>query len=133
MDKKKLTLDDYQVKAMSTRMATCNNYTYMAEGLVAEVGELMGKVAKGCRSGQVSVVTNHLAFDGVGLYQGATKFPDTEIFKQSLMYELGDCLWFIAGLADYFGYTLNDVAEMNLTKLADRAKRGKIEGEGDER
>lgn len=42
-------------------------------------------------------------------------------------------LWFVALIAKHAGLTLDEVAQMNLDKLADRAKRGKIIGEGDDR
>ena len=39
----------------------------------------------------------------------------------------------VGGLADKYGYTLEQVAEINLAKLRDRAARGQIHGNGDER
>ena len=47
--------------------------------------------------------------------------------------ELGDIMWSCAQIAHRFGWSLDEVAQMNLAKLADRAKRGKIIGEGDDR
>jgi NTP pyrophosphatase (non-canonical NTP hydrolase) len=47
--------------------------------------------------------------------------------------ELGDCLWYIAVLADDFGLKLEDIAEHNLKKLASRQKRGTLTGSGDHR
>jgi hypothetical protein len=37
----------------------------------------------------------------------------------------------IAGLANVYGYTLEEIAQMNLDKLAKRKEAGTIEGEGD--
>lgn len=45
--------------------------------------------------------------------------------------ELGDVLWQVAAVADDFGLSLSDVAEHNIAKLADRDKRGVIDGAGD--
>lgn len=47
--------------------------------------------------------------------------------------ELGDVLWHVAVIADYFDIPLNDVGEKNIAKLADRLKRGVIGGSGDNR
>lgn len=50
-----------------------------------------------------------------------------------LFCEAGDILWQLAGLCDTFGWTLEQVAEANLTKLASRKERGVIDGNGDYR
>ena len=49
------------------------------------------------------------------------------------MKELGDVLWYVADIAHYLGATLNDVADMNIEKLASRQDRGVIQGNGDNR
>ena len=163
-----MTFEEYQKEAVSFRTDTANNEEYLTLGLIAEVGEAAGKLAKRVR-------------DGVW---------DEKAFVK----ELGDILWFVANLADYYyrknglsysfqlsdcfemtgvskladkemmeylafdsaglvkgfggmdniihklsclakrqGYTLEQVAEINLAKLRDRAARGVIKGNGDER
>ena len=47
--------------------------------------------------------------------------------------ELGDCLWYIARLAEQTGYTLGQVALMNQEKLRNRQKAGTLQGSGDNR
>jgi NTP pyrophosphatase (non-canonical NTP hydrolase) len=47
--------------------------------------------------------------------------------------ELGDVLWYCAGLAEELGYTLQEIAQMNILKLQSRQRRGVIQGNGDER
>ena len=47
--------------------------------------------------------------------------------------EAGDVLWYLAGLAEVLGVNLEDIAQNNLDKLADRKRRGAIEGFGDDR
>ena len=47
--------------------------------------------------------------------------------------ELGDVLWYVAQIASELDLDLSNVAQGNLDKLADRAKRGKIKGNGDDR
>ena len=44
-----MELKEYQEKAMTTCMESCNNFSYMMLNLVGEVGELASKVAKGIR------------------------------------------------------------------------------------
>lgn len=47
--------------------------------------------------------------------------------------EVGDCLWYIAVIANDLGFTLQEIAEMNYEKLQSRKKRNKIHGDGDNR
>ncbi len=47
--------------------------------------------------------------------------------------ELGDVLWYVAGVARYLGVSLSSVAEKNLAKLESRQNRNQLHGEGDER
>lgn len=47
--------------------------------------------------------------------------------------ELGDVMWYVAGIARYLDVPLSEVAKMNLEKLESRYQRNKIHGEGDER
>ena len=164
-----MTFEEYQKEAVKFRTETANNEEYLTLGLIEEVGEAAGKLAKRRRDG----VWDEKAF----------------------IKELGDILWFVANLVDYcdwandtkfisglkvcfeidfgnccspdwtmtrvvhyvgntvtnngicfvdivcevsrlaryFGYTLEQLAEINLAKLRDRAARGKIQGNGDER
>lgn len=164
-----MTFEEYQKAAVSFRTDTANNEEYLTLGLIAEVGEAAGKLAKRRRDG---------VFD-----------------EKAFIKELGDILWFVSNLAEYydkyhdtdlsaelkssfnrdafpvlfgkayqmirvanyavelvkggvrfaelvdeicdlagrFGYTLEQVAEINLTKLRDRQARGVIKGDGDER
>ena len=60
-------------------------------------------------------------------------FRENEIPKERWIEELGDVLWYAATLAHDLGFTLDEVAQMNLDKLASRMKRDKIHGSGDER
>lgn len=47
--------------------------------------------------------------------------------------ELGDVLWYVTAAAREVGYSLADVAELNLEKLRDRRARGTLMGAGDNR
>ena len=122
-----LTLDEYQKRAMDTCMESCENITYMLTNLTAEVGELAGKIAKAVRSGKVTIEGNQL------VYSKECMESDATCLRRDLMYEAGDVLWQLAGLCTVLHLPLEYVAEKNLAKLADRKKRGVIDGTGDNR
>jgi NTP pyrophosphatase (non-canonical NTP hydrolase) len=52
---------------------------------------------------------------------------------QKLVKELGDVLWYVAAAARDLGVNLEDVAQINLDKIASRHKRGTLSGSGDDR
>jgi NTP pyrophosphatase (non-canonical NTP hydrolase) len=108
-----LGLNEYQEKAMNTCLPACGNFSYMLLNLVGEVGEFAGKVAKAIRKDFATIEANDL-FD----------IPnDTTTDLES---EAGDILWQLAGLCHVMGWTLEDVAQTNLDKLANRKKEGTI-------
>lgn len=125
-----MELNEYQMRAMSTCKESSHNYTYMAEGLVAEVGEFMGKVAKGIRKEIIKIGSNNLCRPGESTEEGLRARKE---LLAGLKAELGDIMWFCAGLADVLGWDFEDVAQDNLAKLASRKQRGVIEGDGDNR
>ncbi len=55
------------------------------------------------------------------------------IDRDDLKNELGDVVWYVAVLADYFDLQLSEVAASNIAKLGDRQLRGKLGGRGDTR
>ena len=116
-----MQLNEYQQKAMSTCMDSCDNHAYMLTGLVGEVGELFGKIAKGIRKEKTEFIDNRLV-DG---------FSESEI--HDIKSELGDCAWFVAGIAKTRGRTPEDVCHENPDKLASRKLRGFLSGNGDNR
>jgi len=89
-----------------------HNPYYLTLGLCGESGEVAEKIKK--------IMRDH---DG-DFSQDATD----EIIK-----ELGDVLWYIQQLSWELGYTLEDVAAVNMIKLSSRADRGKLHGNGDNR
>ena len=113
-----MTLEEYQKRAMTTCMASSENFSYMFLNLVGEVGEFASKVAKAIRKNQLSVVYNEIV--------GTT---DTE----ELQKEAGDILWQLSGLCTVMGWKLEDIAQQNLDKLASRQQRNVIDGSGDNR
>jgi NTP pyrophosphatase (non-canonical NTP hydrolase) len=108
-----MTLNEYQDKAVDTAIYGAGyNVIYPTLGLAGEAGEVADKVKKVLR-------------DNVGIF---TDDKRLEIAK-----EIGDVLWYIAALTRDLGYTLDEVAQWNVDKLADRKARGVITGDGDNR
>ena len=104
-----LTMDTYQQQAKATAVYPDDKADqYLIAGLAGEVGELASLFAK--------------------VWRG-----DGPLTIDDLRAELGDVLWFVAMFADKIGCNLSEVAQGNLDKLADRAVRGKLKGNGDNR
>lgn len=130
---KNMTLNEYQEKAMSTCMPSCENLSYMLLNLVGEVGEFSSKIAKAIRKEDVYIGGQK---DMKGLSQLCiyphfiAQFLE---WDEELMKEAGDIMWQLFGVFSAMGWTAEQVAAGNLEKLASRAKRGKIDGDGDNR
>ena len=124
-----MTLNEYQKKAMSTRMPSCENFAYMMLNLVGEVGELASKVAKAIR--KETGIMDDANFYYL-LHQDLGEPTSTELYAD-LKAEAGDILWQLSGLCEIMGWKLEDVAQGNLDKLASRKARGVISGDGDNR
>lgn len=119
-----MTLNEYQDKAMTTCMPSCDNYSYMMLNLVGEVGEFASKVAKAIRSEKIKIKENDICFS----------FDDLEELlplDEQLKLEAGDIAWQLAGLCKVMGWTLEEVCQSNLDKLAARKQAGTIDGNGD--
>lgn len=87
---------------------------YPTLGLVGEAGEISEKVKKWIRDEDYAN----------GMYIGR---------REALLDELGDPLWYIAAIASDMGFTLQDVVNANVRKLASRKDRGVLHGSGDNR
>lgn len=128
-----MTLNEYQQRAMQTCMDSCKNPTYMLLNLVGEVGEFSSKLAKHIRKRECSLVSNQLLWltkhDLTDEQNDAIEQRNLEL----LMGEAGDIAWQLAGLCKVMGWSLEDVCQANLDKLASRQERGVISGDGDER
>lgn len=124
-----MTLNEYQAQAMSTCMKSCDNFSYMMLNLVGEVGEFASKVAKEIRKGGIEIGATAMP-NKIMPYMNEDEWWAKDV---ELMKEAGDILWQLAGLCKVMGWTLEDVAQGNLDKLASRKERGVIDGNGDNR
>jgi NTP pyrophosphatase (non-canonical NTP hydrolase) len=97
---------------MKTCLPPSRNLAYMSLGLAGEAGEVANKVKK-------------LIRDSNGRL--------TDEAKAELIKEVGDVLWYCAGMATVLDVNLADVAQANINKLKLRAAMGKIGGAGDNR
>lgn len=116
---KQITLNEYQERAMTTCMPASENFSYMFLNLVGEIGELSSKIAKAIRKDQLTIDRNKI-YCQLG-----------HEFETGLKAEAGDILWQLAGLCHSLGWTLNEIGQANLDKLASRQERGVIDGNGD--
>ena len=112
---------------MTTCMDSSRNFAYMMNNLVAEVGEFAGKVAKAQRKGKIKFNENG------DLVCNFDSIEEMREFWNELKKEAGDILWQHAGLCEVMDWDLETIGAENLQKLASRQRRGKIDGEGDNR
>ena len=111
--KKVSDLDMYQKVALTTAIYPREQaIIYPTLGLTGEAGEVANKVKKIIRDGSNK---------------------DDDSLVSEIKSEIGDCLWYIAVLADDIGCKLSDIANTNLIKLANRKEKGTIRGSGDKR
>lgn len=106
------TFDDYEKTVLEFAVypgqGTDEGINYTLIALAGEVGELLNKWKKHLRG-------------------------DREFDRQAALYELGDIQWYIAAAARELDASLEQVAVLNVGKLARRSKEDKIRGEGDYR
>lgn len=110
-----MTLDDYQKKALTTAMASDDEFKdllHWALGINGESGEIAEKLKKIIRDKQGKV---------------------SEADKVELAKEVGDVLWYLAVFTDHLGFRFEKIAQDNLDKLQSRKARGVIGGSGDNR
>ena len=112
-EENRMTFNEYNKLAASTDKYPVSVKPWIyALGLAGEAGEVADKLKKQYRDNG-GVISNEA--------------------KVELVKELGDVMWYITRLAASLGYSLCEVASMNVEKLRSRAERGAIHGEGDNR
>lgn len=110
-DMDKITIEEYQAFTPTTFVVKAPAKTnYLEYGLMSEVGEFMGHVAKYYRA----------------------DFSHAEL-ERRIRKELGDIMYFIAQLCNEYGWDLRDILQENKDKLEKRMEENKIKGDGDDR
>lgn len=109
-----MTLTEYQEAALRTAADKNkhNEFFHLVLGLVGESGEIAEKVKKLVRDKNSDL---------------------TMLDKNDIAKELGDVMWYVATLAHFLDFDLEDIGQKNIAKLADRLTRGKLAGAGDNR
>jgi NTP pyrophosphatase (non-canonical NTP hydrolase) len=106
--------DDYQRAALRTARDrdAPDEFMHLVLGLVGEAGEIAEKVKKLIRDKNSDLA---------------------QLDRDDMAAEIGDVLWYAAVLTSYLDLSLNEVAQRNVDKLADRQRRSVIGGSGDSR
>ena len=111
MIKNNWNLNNYQMQARKFAIYPERmKITYPALGLAGEAGEVADKVKKIYRDDRTDAR-----------------------FLAEIAKEIGDVMWYCAVLAEDLGFSLQQVAEMNIYKLQQRKALGTIVGDGDDR
>jgi NTP pyrophosphatase (non-canonical NTP hydrolase) len=113
-----MEFNEYQKECRKTDVGTSAQdcltpgWLYYSMGVSGEAGEMTEKIKK--------------------LFRDKNGIVDDE-FKEHLIKEIGDQMWYQARLLDQFDIKYGDVARYNVEKLQSRMERGKIHGDGDDR
>ena len=108
-----MNMNDYQFVSRKTAIyPKSQGFVYCVLGLVGESGEIADKLKKVIRDKN-------------------SKLGEEEIMGVDK--ELGDVLWYVSNLAHELGFTLEEIAQMNVDKLQSRMERNKLSGSGDDR
>ncbi len=113
-----MDFNEYQKKSRVTAKYpnVGDNLPYLGLGIAGESGEVADKIKKFIRDTEFTSVSDL-----------------TSEQKMPVAVELGDVLWYISQLATELGFTLEEVATMNIEKLYSRMDRAKLGGSGDNR
>ena len=97
-----MKINEYQELALRTHnenLGQVQAFANYALGLNGEAGEVADHIKKGI-------------------------FHGHEMNRHELAKELGDCLWYVANLANLAGFSLEQIATMNIDKLMKRYPNG---------
>lgn len=108
-----MNANEYQKKTMETAIypqagsGSAIELYYLTMGITSEAGEIAGKIKKLIRDGSYDTV--------------------------AIMHEVGDVLWYAARLCDALGFEIEDVMQVNYSKLTKRKENNALQGSGDNR
>lgn len=113
-----IDFDEYQKRANETAIypeagtGSVAAVSYVTHGLTGEAGEIANKVKKILRDAKGRLTLEN---------------------RMALQKEVGDVLWYVNALCRELGMTMKEVAILNILNLAERKKKGTLQGEGDDR
>ncbi len=108
-----MNLNEYQEAALMTAVyPEDKRIIYPALGMCGEAGEVADKVKKVIRDNNQDFTADK---------------------KLDIALEVGDVLWYCATMAHDLGFTLEQIAQLNIRKLVSRKERGMLGGSGDNR
>ena len=111
-----MDMNNYQRTASKTAIfPTDNSLLYLTLGLCGEAGEVAEKIKKHIRD------------------SGSLQNTYPSHYKEALVLELGDVLWYLANLANELNVELDYVAKLNIEKIQKRMENNTLKGEGDDR
>ena len=97
-----MTFNDYQRAALASANDHGSELIQRVLGLAGESGEIADRIKKWYREDNADI---------------------SKLDKKTLAAELGDTLWHVAALADFLGFTLEEIAETSIKIRADRQGR----------
>ncbi len=114
-----MNIQDYSKQAISTDLYAGTEHAMDSHAMLEKVFGLSGE------AGEVSEKFKKILRDKNGVA--------TDEDKKELAKELGDILWYVNSVGIYLGYSLEDIAKINLEKVLSRKDRGMTNGSGDNR
>jgi len=97
---------------------------YVTMKLGEEAGEFGKQVAKALRDDPINIECLHTHRSNDLLASER---------RRNVIKELGDILWYVATACNELEIKFEEIAVGNLEKLADRSRRGTLQGDGDDR
>lgn len=114
-----MQINDYSDQAISTDLYNREGQPIDSHAMLEKVFGLVGE------AGEVAEKFKKLLRDKNG--------EATDEDKKELAKELGDILWYINSVGIYLGFSLEEIAQINLDKVLSRKSRGVTKGSGDNR